>query len=466
MPVVLGSIGAIWLTLKYEPLVGRKISHLAALAMAVSPGFVFYGRYSIHEVWLVVSSMLFILGALGLWRFGTRGYLWCTGMGIAGMILTKETYIIHLGCAFAAVVVAWVSHQITPAQNVKAAAQTWRAADLIAIIAVAIGAIVFFYSGTFMHWNGVKGLYETFEAWLKTGQNGNGHEKAWYYWLMLIARYEQPIAIGLLACFLCQFYRDIMMRYLAIYGAGVLMAYSIVHYKTPWCVISIVWPFLFTFGAAFSLVPLRLRARDYALAGVALLAVLGFTIYARRARDFADVWPFFFLAGAAAFFVISRFKAISQAALAIVLFISLILSVRLNYFRCTTDTEPYVYVQTYNDIWRLTNPLLKLARKDPTKYQLVGHMIRPSAYPLPWILGDFPKIGYYEHDNLPSPLDADFLVVQEEKIPTVEAKLQNAYYTMPMRIRPYQDPSKLYLSAKVFKEFFPGKVLDFAGKAR
>ena len=67
--------------------------------MAISPGFIFYGRYSIHEVWLLLFSMLFVLGLLGLWRFGTRGYLWCVGVGVAGMILTKETYIIHIGCA-------------------------------------------------------------------------------------------------------------------------------------------------------------------------------------------------------------------------------------------------------------------------------------------------------------------------------------------------------------------------------
>ncbi len=83
--------------------------------MAVSPAFVFYGRYSIHEVWLLLFSMLFILGLLGLWQRGTVNYLWCAGMGFAGMILTKETYIIHVGCAVIAAAVAWVSHKITPA---------------------------------------------------------------------------------------------------------------------------------------------------------------------------------------------------------------------------------------------------------------------------------------------------------------------------------------------------------------
>src|SRR6185369_15313401 len=98
-----------WLTMKFEPIVGRRVSRWAAIAMAISPGFVFYGRYSIHEVWMLLSSMLMILGLLGVWRFGTRGYLWCAGMGLTGMILTKETYVIHAACAGLAAIVAAIS---------------------------------------------------------------------------------------------------------------------------------------------------------------------------------------------------------------------------------------------------------------------------------------------------------------------------------------------------------------------
>ena len=91
LPVVLVSIACVWLALKFEPLVGKNASRIAALAMAVSPGFVFYGRYAIHEVWLQFFSMMFILGLLGLWRRGTLTYLWYAGVGLTGMILTKET---------------------------------------------------------------------------------------------------------------------------------------------------------------------------------------------------------------------------------------------------------------------------------------------------------------------------------------------------------------------------------------
>src|SRR6202051_695482 len=153
LPVVLVSIGCVWLTLKFEPLVGKNVSRLAALAMAVSPGFVFYGRYSIHEVWLVLFTMMFILGLLGLWKFGTPNYLWCAGMGVAGMILTKETYVIHFVCAALAIPVLTVSKALSRLPDARPPRQTWTYVDLAMVIGVGIAAIVFFYSGTFLNWN-------------------------------------------------------------------------------------------------------------------------------------------------------------------------------------------------------------------------------------------------------------------------------------------------------------------------
>lgn len=416
LPVVLASILSVHLTLKFEPFVGRKVSRLAALAMAVSPAFVFYGRYSIHEVWLLLFSLLFILGLLGLWQRGTVNYLWCAGMGLAGMILTKETYIIHVGCAVIAGGVAWVFHKITPTPDARRARQTWTSIDLAMVILVAVVAIIFFYSGTFFNWEGVKGLYKTFDAWFKTGHGGkSGHEKEWHYWLMLIWRYEHPVLVGLILCSLSQFIKNLSLRFLAIYGVGTLMAYSIVSYKTPWCIISIIWPLLFAFGAMLVIFPIAYRRATYFTA-------------------------------------------------AALVFSSLLLSIRLNYFRCSTDTEPYVYVQTYNDVYKLTGPLLRLAKRNPTYYQLVGHLIRTSTYPLPWMLGDFTKVGYYEHNNVPDKFDADFLVVQQDKIEEVEKKLTDKYFTEPMTIRPYQDPSKLYLRASVFQRLFPNRTPEFASK--
>jgi hypothetical protein len=158
-------------------------------------------------------------------------------------------------------------------------------------------------------------------------------------------------------------------------------------------------------------------------------------------------------------------RAMQRGAAGVALLMSLGMAIFLNYFHCSTDTEPYVYVQTYNDINRLMKPLMRLVRSNPLNYRMVGHFIRTSTYPFPWLLGDFTSVGYYEHNNFPAKYDADFLVVQQDRIAEVEKKLHESYFTAPMTIRPYQDPSKIYLNAKTFQKIFPGRKPDFVGSA-
>ena len=86
------------------------------------------------------------------------------------MILTKETYIIHLVCAAVAIPVLMVSHVINRLPDIKPARQTWTYLDLLMVVGVGVGVIVFLYSGTFLNWGGVKGLYQAFKAWSDTGQ--------------------------------------------------------------------------------------------------------------------------------------------------------------------------------------------------------------------------------------------------------------------------------------------------------
>src|ERR1700746_511597 len=176
LPVVLVSIGCVWLTLKFEPLVGRNVSRIAALAMAVSPGFVFYGRYAIHEVWLQFFSTMFVLGLLGLWKSWRVNYLWYAGMGLTGMILTKETYAIHLACAILAIPTLAVSYALSRVPDAKPAKQAWTWIDLAMVLGVGAAAIIFFYSGTFFNWDGLTVFYLAFKAWTETGTPGHGHE--------------------------------------------------------------------------------------------------------------------------------------------------------------------------------------------------------------------------------------------------------------------------------------------------
>src|SRR5438105_13929407 len=109
---------------------------------------------------------------------------------------------------------------------------------------------------------------------------------------------------GLILCLFSLRFTQMPLRYLPIYLLRTVMAYSIVKYKTPWCIISFIWPFIFIFGAAV----LIYKRVAYLISAILLAGSLGYCI-------------------------------------------------RLNYFRCTTETEPYVYVQTYNDVYKFTGPI-------------------------------------------------------------------------------------------------------------
>src|ERR1700738_763154 len=172
LPVVLVSVTCVWLTLKFEPFVGKTVARMAALAMAVSPGFVFYGRYSIHEVWILLFTMLFFFGLFGLWKSGTVNYLWCAGMGLTGMILSKETYILHVACAMIAAPVCAVSNYFSKLDETRPAKQTWDYVDLAVVAGTGIALVVAFYSGFFFHWGGVRGLFAAYLPWFKTGSEG------------------------------------------------------------------------------------------------------------------------------------------------------------------------------------------------------------------------------------------------------------------------------------------------------
>jgi len=276
---------------------------------------------------------------------------------------------------------------------------------------------------------------------------------------------------GLVLCVFCQRFKNLSLRYLAIYGVGSLIAYSLVSYKTPWCIISFGWPFLFIFGAAVVLTPIKFSWQEAAaVIAVSMCAILIWGI-SQHAQYFIViamiiVAPILILIGLAALQALLNYPKAIHVVVAILLLTSLGRSVWLNYFRCSSPNERYAYVQTYNDMFKLTKPLLTLAKRDPSNYHLTGHLIRSSVYPLPWVFGDFDRIGYYEGGNMPANIDGDFLLVQQDKIKDVESKLKSTYYTEMMTLRNYQEPSKIFFSATVFKDLFPGRKPEFVGGAQ
>ncbi|MEI6071178.1 MAG: glycosyltransferase family 39 protein [Verrucomicrobiae bacterium] len=457
LPAILASVLCVWALLRFRVYFGSPAARLAGLAMAVSPAFTFYGRYSIHESWQVLFSILFLWGILGLWKSGDRRSFFTAVFSAVGLVLTKETYLLHLGCFALAGGVLWAWQRVLPSvpwrdglravpcfESEKSVLTEQRPPDFAggpcaptgvppvlpersfppvvpwtkddAIIAggIAFVLIVFFYSGNFLDFPSLRGLYQTFGAWFKTGVDAGGHEKTSdaigplnYYWVALMARYEWPALAGLAACVRYVWPSDARLRYIAIMAGGVLLAYAIIPYKTPWCIISILWPFYLILGGLLTECAERWKSRLFLWAPAAPLL----------AASLVSAWG-------------------------------------LNFINFTDDREPYVYVQTYSGIFTLTDPLLAAAESDPRQYHMSGLVLLDSYYPLPWVLGDFTRVGYYKKDQPPTAWDAGFIAVESAREGEVEPHLKQPYYKRRFHLRSAQDECTAYFAAPLFQDRF------------
>ncbi len=410
LPAVISSVSSVWLAFRFDRFFGKQAACLAGLTLAVSPAAVFYGRYSIHESSVVLSLMLFTFGLFGLWKIGDRRFLRITIAGGTLLLLLKETAIIHLGCfVLAALLLVFFEKKAF----CSIAPQKWSRHDLIEAFLISIGTISFFYSGNFLNWEGLLHLFKTIPAWIHTGMGAGGHEKmeyqcGWFnfYWIVLMIQYEWPSLLGFISA--CWFFfkkSSLLLRYLSIYALGVLAAYSLIPYKTPWCMISIIWPFAFLFGAGMS--KIKWKRFFWSIAGMVLTG-------------------------------------------------SFIFCLRLNFWHYVDFSEPYVYVQTSPEITRVTDPLLTLAKQDPQNLKMHGQIFLESYYPLPWILGDFSNIRYYAQDNPPQMWNGDFILVKASLAPQVEQQLQEPYYQVPFELRDGMETCVGFFKKRIFRssDFF------------
>lgn len=428
LPVALAGVLTVDWLFRFRRFFGPAICAWAALAMAVSPAFTFFNRYAIHETWLVFFMVLGCWGIISLWIDGTRAALWASGMALAGMILTKETYVIHLVAFDFAVLCLWLFESARPRETAESPGESlgrptlqhWRMGDLWAVAGTGITAVVFFYSGGGYNFVGLEGMVTTFLPWAHKADVGEGHTKAFGYWFLLLLRHEPWAMAGLVVCVRYVVWPSSAgwpMRLLAFYAPAVFLAYSVIPYKTPWCVISIEWPFLLLAAAA-----LTELSRLFRRGGVALSALAGILLLARGGYLAWD----------------------------------------LNFNRYTDKTEDYVYVHTYEAVDEITGPLYDLARENPENYQVIGSVLCDSVHPIPWLLGDFSRVGYYgsKSRNIPN-YDAAFLLVDQSRVKDAEAKLHNPYYKQELRLRPSLAPIYLYLRQTEFEHLMAGREVEF-----
>lgn len=415
MPAVFGSIASVYLALRFDRFFGKRAARYAALALAVSPAAVFYGRYAIHESWVMASLLLTIFGLFNLWYDGRRRSLFILIAGATLLLLLKETCFIHFVCFMLAGLCLLIWEKLISSQPAEPFAKAlWSLRDLGVALAFLLGVLFFFYSGGLLNLSGFWDLFKTLPAWIHTGVGAGGHVKSDYqigflnyYWLALMLRYEWPSLLGLLFTVRLLWPARAMIRYLGIYGVGTLMAYSIIPYKTPWCIISLLWPFALLFGVAVEEA-----------------------------------------------FSLKKLKTVSSIVATSLLIGSLVICLRLNFSHYADFHEPYVYVQTSPEIYRLTDPLISLAKKDRKNLHMKGAILLESYYPLPWMLGDFTSIGYFSKQAVPSSFDADFIVVEKSRSSEIEKKLKEPYYRQEFQLRDAMEKCEAYFKAATFRKLF------------
>jgi len=348
---------------------GRRAVAWAAVFTAVSPAMVFYSRYYIHEMLLVFFTFLMMVASWHYWRSRKIGWALLAGAAIGLMAATKETFVITLGSAGLALFLNQIWNRLLDASKPPASVPRLRPGHLAAAFAVWLAVAALLFSSFFTNASGPLDSLRTYGPWLNRAGGDSPHIHPWDFYLHRLVYFHAgkgPMwsealilmlgIIGAGAGFVRKGLGDgnaSFVRFVALYTLLLTAVYSLLAYKTPWCLLS--------FWHGFIL-----------LAGVGA-AVLVHTVR----RPFARIaLTILFLAGAG--------QLAAQAWQA-------------SHDYSADPGNPYVYVQTAPDILNLVDQVTALAEFSPEGHRMVVKVMADEGdyWPLPWYLRRFERIGWW-----------------------------------------------------------------------
>ncbi|HEV2763535.1 MAG TPA: flippase activity-associated protein Agl23, partial [Pyrinomonadaceae bacterium] len=278
-------VGIVWMVLSLRRRVGAVGALAAGALLAVSPGAVYQSRYFIHETLFVFFTLGIVLAALRFYETAEGKYLLLAFVSAALLFATKETAFISVGVLALAWGVAWAWGRVPRRINWQRYAGSWRdesGADFPTTVAEAprsdslrgaserfggaekfgilllTGAALFvalnvvFYSSFFTNWKGVYGAIETYKFWSKTGMKEVAHAKPLDTYLGWLQQEEAPIYVLAIlgAAWAVLRARSRFAVFAGAWGFGLLAAYSLVKYKTPWLSLNFAVPMAVVAGYA------------------------------------------------------------------------------------------------------------------------------------------------------------------------------------------------------------------------
>lgn len=384
----------------------------AALFAAISHGLVYYSRYYIQETLFV----FFLFGVIVFgWRYARSGKIaWAILCGVfAGLAqASKETSVI----AFAAMAAALV-FTMGPAWLRGDSRKRLHPVALIMGFAAALLVCLVFYSSFFTHWRGLLDAVLTYTTYFRRA-DGTGsteiHNKPWYYYLQLLVyfyrtagpRWSEGLIVGLAGLgALCALFRrhrsestpvpgsdPKLHRFLAWYTLLLLVAFSVVPYKTPWNLLIFLHGMTLLAGVGAAWLVRIVRYRPVQAVVIALL-LAGTAWQARQTRLGTGVYA-------------------------------------------ADVRNPYVYAHTSSALFRLVNRVEEIAAMTPEGQDIHINILRPDGdyWPLPWYLRQYKRVGYWT--QLPKHPDAPIIIADTALRPWLEENLKNQYHIEFASLRP------------------------------
>jgi uncharacterized protein (TIGR03663 family) len=379
VPVAFG-VGLILLLLLLTPELGRAETLWSAAFIAVSPAMVFYSRYYIHETLLV-----FFTGLAGMawWRHRQSkkiGWALLAGIGLGLMSATKETFVFAVLSMFlAGGCVAAFSKLKMARPNFKSIA--------VALAGAAVVAALFF-SSFLTNVAGVADAIKTYAPWFHRAEGVSPHVHPWNFYFERLLWYRASggplwteafvaaLAVvgfgfglsgrGLGAAGLA------LVRFIAFYTLWMTVIYTLLPYKTPWCLLGFYHGMILLAGVgAAALLRLGRPGLRCVLTALLIAGTIQLGCQARRQN-------FGFDRGGVPF--------------------------------CDSPKNPYVYSQTSLDVARLMQTVDALAQASANGYDTTVEVMSPDSYwPLPWYLRRFTHAGFW--DKIPDQPLAPIMIV-------------------------------------------------------
>ena len=369
----------------------------ASFLTAISPAMAYYSRMYIQETSLVFFTLIMI--AAGWQSFLTGSRRWAVASGIAAglMFSTKETAIISYaamgGSALFCMLLTKKFH--IPLKNI--------------LIGIACAAAVSFilFSSFLTNLDGPLESILAFKTYFARGAGAEtDHTQPFNFYLQMLTYYQfdgGPVwseglvfGFGLLGCGLIIAKKvpgntdPGLARFFMFYTILLTLAYSVLSYKTPWCILSFLHGWIILGGIAMaSLFEIRKQGWKPRLQSAATLTLI-----------LALAYPTYSLA-------------------------------RRTVFRYAADyRNPYVYAHTSPDFKNLIKRIGELEAISPKGNKLFIQVIAdPDAtWPLPFYLRKFPNTGYWNNaDNQPETPKPDIIISRPELEPDSDAWLSEYY---------------------------------------